>query len=193
MVLAGGRLAGDDCSFPATPARHQKKLTPMHYVSTRGAAPVLNFEEAMLTGLARDGGLYVPQNIPQMSHADIAALEGLSYEETAFRVMRPFVGDVFTDQEFGDLIEDSEAVKPEESVTFTILQEQLMQVLGGLTNREADVIKARYGLTDGQPKTLDEIGKVHGVTRERIRQIESKTMSKLRHPSRSQSLRDYLD
>ena len=73
------------------------------------------------------------------------------------------------------------------------MQEQLMQVLGGLTNREADVIKARYGLTDGQPKTLDEIGKVHGVTRERIRQIESKTMSKLRHPSRSQSLRDYLD
>ncbi len=97
------------------------------------------------------------------------------------------------DSEFGDLIEDSEAVKPEESVTFTILQEQLMQVLGGLTNRESDVIKARYGLTDGQPKTLDEIGKVHGVTRERIRQIESKTMSKLRHPSRSQSLRDYLD
>ena len=97
------------------------------------------------------------------------------------------------DSEFGDLIEDSEAVKPEESVTFTILQEQLMQVLGGLTNREADVIKARYGLTDGQPKTLDEIGKVHGVTRERIRQIESKTVSKLRHPSRSQSLRDYLD
>ena len=97
------------------------------------------------------------------------------------------------DSEFGDLIEDSEAVKPEESVTFTILQEQLMQVLGGLTNREADAIKARYGLTDGQPKTLDEIGKVHGVTRERIRQIESKTMSKLRHPSRSQSLRDYLD
>ena len=97
------------------------------------------------------------------------------------------------DSEFGDLIEDSEAVKPEESVTFTILQEQLMQVLGGLTNREADVIKARYGLTDGQPKTLDEIGKVHGVTRELIRQIESKTMSKLRHPSRSQSLRDYLD
>ncbi len=97
------------------------------------------------------------------------------------------------DSEFGDLIEDSEAIKPEESVTFTILQEQLMQVLGGLTSREADVIKARYGLTDGQPKTLDEIGKVHGVTRERIRQIESKTMSKLRHPSRSQSLRDYLD
>ena len=81
----------------------------MHYVSTRGAAPVLNFEEAMLTGLARDGGLYVPQNIPHMSHADIAALEGLSYEEIAFRVMRPFVGDVFTDQEFGDLIEQAYA------------------------------------------------------------------------------------
>jgi len=97
------------------------------------------------------------------------------------------------DSEFGDLIEDSEAVKPEESVTFTILQEQLMQVLGGLTQREADVIKARYGLTDGQPKTLDEIGKVYGVTRERIRQIASKPMSKLPHPTPSKTLRDYLD
>ena len=76
----------------------------MQYISTRGKAPVLNFEQAMLTGLARDGGLYVPQSIPQMSHADIAALEGLSYEETAYRVMRPFIGDVFTDEEFGDII-----------------------------------------------------------------------------------------
>jgi RNA polymerase primary sigma factor len=95
--------------------------------------------------------------------------------------------------EFGDLIEDSEAVEPEESVTFTILQEQLTEVLGRLTNREADVIKARFGLVDGQPKTLNEIGKIYGVTRERIRQIENKTISHLRHPSRSQTLRDYLD
>ncbi|XBH23184.1 RNA polymerase sigma factor [Jonesiaceae bacterium BS-20] len=97
------------------------------------------------------------------------------------------------DSEFGDLIEDSEAVVPADAVSFTLLQEQLRQVLDTLSEREAGVVSMRFGLTDGQPKTLDEIGKVYGVTRERIRQIESKTMSKLRHPSRSQVLRDYLD
>ncbi|MFC4555879.1 RNA polymerase sigma factor [Georgenia faecalis] len=97
------------------------------------------------------------------------------------------------DSEFGDLIEDSEAVVPADAVSFTLLQEQLHMVLDTLSEREAGVVSMRFGLTDGQPKTLDEIGKVYGVTRERIRQIESKTMSKLRHPSRSQVLRDYLD
>ncbi|QAY71299.1 RNA polymerase sigma factor [Xylanimonas protaetiae] len=97
------------------------------------------------------------------------------------------------DSEFGDLIEDSEAVVPADAVSFTLLQEQLHQVLDTLSEREAGVVSMRFGLQDGQPKTLDEIGKVYGVTRERIRQIESKTMSKLRHPSRSQVLRDYLD
>ena len=97
------------------------------------------------------------------------------------------------DSEFGDLIEDSEAVVPADAVSFTLLQEQLHAVLDTLSDREAGVVSMRFGLTDGQPKTLDEIGKVYGVTRERIRQIESKTMSKLRHPSRSQVLRDYLD
>jgi RNA polymerase primary sigma factor len=97
------------------------------------------------------------------------------------------------DSEFGDLIEDSEAVVPSEAVSFTLLQEQLNAVLDTLSEREAGVVSMRFGLQDGQPKTLDEIGKVYGVTRERIRQIESKTMSKLRHPSRSQVLRDYLD
>ena len=97
------------------------------------------------------------------------------------------------DSEFGDLIEDSEAIVPADAVSFTLLQEQLDSVLDTLSEREAGVVKMRFGLTDGQPKTLDEIGKVYGVTRERIRQIESKTMSKLRHPSRSQVLRDYLD
>ena len=97
------------------------------------------------------------------------------------------------DSEFGDLIEDSEAVVPSDAVSFTLLQEQLHQVLDTLSEREAGVVSMRFGLQDGQPKTLDEIGKVYGVTRERIRQIESKTMSKLRHPSRSQVLRDYLD
>ncbi|MCL1800522.1 MAG: RNA polymerase sigma factor [Promicromonosporaceae bacterium] len=97
------------------------------------------------------------------------------------------------DSEFGDLIEDSEAVVPSDAVSFTLLQDQLRQVLDTLSEREAGVVAMRFGLQDGQPKTLDEIGRVYGVTRERIRQIESKTMSKLRHPSRSQVLRDYLD
>ncbi|MGJ9551990.1 RNA polymerase sigma factor [Actinotignum sp. GS-2025b] len=97
------------------------------------------------------------------------------------------------DSEFGDLIEDSEAVVPADAVGFTLLQEQLHRVLDTLSEREAGVVSMRFGLTDGQPKTLDEIGKAYGVTRERIRQIESKTMSKLRHPSRSQVLRDYLE
>src|ERR1700722_8677590 len=97
------------------------------------------------------------------------------------------------DSEFGDLIEDSEAIQPGEAVSFTLLREQLHVVLGTLSEREAGVVSMRFGLTGGQPKTLDEIGKVYGVTRERIRQIESKTMYKLRHPSRSRMLRDYLD
>ncbi|HYZ54754.1 MAG TPA: RNA polymerase sigma factor [Streptosporangiaceae bacterium] len=97
------------------------------------------------------------------------------------------------DSELGDLIEDFDAIQPGEAVSFTLLQEQLHSVLGALSEREAGVVSMRFGLTDGQPKTLDEIGRVYGVTRERIRQIESKTMSKLRHPSRSKVLRDYLD
>jgi RNA polymerase primary sigma factor len=97
------------------------------------------------------------------------------------------------DSEFGDLIEDSEAVVPADAVSFTLLQEQLHSVLDTLSEREAGVVAMRFGLTDGQPKTLDEIGKVYGVTRERIRQIESKTLAKLRHPTRSQRLRDYLE
>jgi RNA polymerase primary sigma factor len=97
------------------------------------------------------------------------------------------------ESEFGDLIEDSEAIAPAEAVSFRLLHEQLHAVLDTLSEREAGVVSMRFGLTDGQPKTLDQIGKVYGVTSERIRQIESKTMSKLRHPSRSQMLRDYLD
>jgi len=96
------------------------------------------------------------------------------------------------DSELGDLIEDCEAIQPGEAASFTLLQEQLHSVLGALSEREAGVVSMRFGLTDGQPKTLDQIGKVYGVTRERIRQIESRAMSKLRHPSRSQVLRDYL-
>jgi RNA polymerase primary sigma factor len=97
------------------------------------------------------------------------------------------------DSELGDLIEDTQAIQPAEAVGMTLLQEQLHAVLGTLPEREADVVSMRFGLTDGQPMTLDEIGKVYGVTRERIRQIESQAMSKLRNPSRSRRLRDYLD
>jgi RNA polymerase primary sigma factor len=97
------------------------------------------------------------------------------------------------DSELGDLIEDSEAIQPAEAASSTLLQEQLHSVLGTLPEREAAVVSMRFGLTGGQPKTLDEIGKAYGVTRERIRQIESKAMSKLRNPSRSKVLRDYLD
>jgi RNA polymerase primary sigma factor len=96
------------------------------------------------------------------------------------------------DQEVGDLIEDCEAVEPAEAASYTLLQEQLRAVLATLSAREAGVVSLRYGLTDGQPKTLEQIGKVYGVTRERIRQIEARTMSKLRHPSRAEALRDYL-
>jgi RNA polymerase primary sigma factor len=97
------------------------------------------------------------------------------------------------DGELGDLIEDCEAIQPAEAASMTLLQEQLHSVLGTLPEREADVVSMRFGLADGQPKTLDEIGQVYGVTRGRIRQIESQAMTKLRNPSRSHRLRDYLD
>jgi RNA polymerase primary sigma factor len=97
------------------------------------------------------------------------------------------------DSHLGDFIEDSEAIVPLERASFRLLQEQLESVLHTLSDREKDVIEMRFGLKDGQPRTLEEVGKKFGVTRERIRQIESKTLSKLRHPSRSQKLRDYLE
>ncbi len=97
------------------------------------------------------------------------------------------------DSQLGDFIEDSQAVIAIDAVSFTLLQDQLQSVLATLSERESSIIRLRFGLTDGQPRTLDEIGRLHGVTRERIRQIETKTMSKLRHPSRSQQLRDYLN
>jgi RNA polymerase primary sigma factor len=97
------------------------------------------------------------------------------------------------DSQLGDFIEDSDAVNALDVVGFEAMQSQLLSVLQTLSEREAGVVRLRFGLTDGRPRTLDEIGQLYGVTRERIRQIESKTMSKLRHPSRSQALRDYLD
>jgi RNA polymerase primary sigma factor len=96
------------------------------------------------------------------------------------------------DGELADLIEDSEAIEPGEAVSFILLREQLRAVLGTLSEREAGVVSMRFGLADGQPRTLEEISKVYGVTRERIRQIEASSLSKLRRPSRSKLLRDYL-
>ena len=99
-----------------------------------------------------------------------------------------------SDSQLGDFIEDAEAVEAMDALSFSLLQDQLEQVLQTLSEREAGVVRLRFGLTaDGRPRTLDEIGLVYGVTRERIRQIEAKTMSKLRHPNRAQILRDYLD
>jgi RNA polymerase primary sigma factor len=97
------------------------------------------------------------------------------------------------DSHLGDFIEDSDAVVPVDAASFLLLQEQLDSVLHTLSDREKKVIQLRFGLTDGHPRTLEEVGREFGVTRERIRQIESKTLSKLRHPSRSQKLRDYLE
>ena len=96
------------------------------------------------------------------------------------------------DSEFGDLIEDTEAVQPADAVAFRIMQREIERLLDTLTPREAAVIRSRYGIGDGVMKTLDQIGEEHGVTRERIRQIEAKTMSKLKHPSRAQWLRDFI-
>src|SRR6056297_4361903 len=104
MVLAGRDLGRDDRLLSLAHAQDSERRHGMKYISTRGAAPVLSFEEAMLTGLARDGGLYLPETIPQMSAEDIRALEGVPYEEAAFRVMRPYIGDAFTDEEFRGII-----------------------------------------------------------------------------------------
>jgi RNA polymerase primary sigma factor len=97
------------------------------------------------------------------------------------------------DSHLGDFIEDADAIVPVDAASFILLQEQLESVLHSLSNREKKVIELRFGLIDGHQRTLEEVGQEFGVTRERIRQIESKTLSKLRHPSRSQKLRDYLE
>jgi RNA polymerase primary sigma factor len=121
-----------------------------------------------------------PEKVLEIQHY---AREPISLDQT--------IGDEGNSQ-LGDFIEDSQATVALDAVSFTMLQDQLHSVLSTLSEREASVVRLRFGLTDGQPHTLDEIGHIHGVTRERIRQIETKTMAKLRHPSRSEALRDYL-
>jgi RNA polymerase primary sigma factor len=160
---------------------------PVHVVDTMNK--VTRLERQLSQDLGRDPR---PEELARM--LDMTAekvVEVKQYGREPISLHTPLGED--GGNEFGDLIEDAEAVAPAEAVSFTLLQEHLQSVLGTLTEREAGVISMRFGLADGQPKTLSEIGAVYGVTRERIRQIESKTMSKLRHPSRSRVLRDYLD
>jgi RNA polymerase primary sigma factor len=160
---------------------------PAHMAEAIGK--LARVQRQMLQDLGREA---TPQELAaQLDMTPEKVIEVQGYGREPISLHTPLGED--GDSEFGDLIEDSEAIQPVEAVSFTLLQEQLHSILGTLSEREAGVVSMRFGLTDGQPKTLDEIGKVYGVTRERIRQIESKTMSKLRHPSRSALLRDYLD
>jgi RNA polymerase primary sigma factor len=122
-----------------------------------------------------------PEKVLEIQHY---AREPISLDQT--------IGDE-GDSQLGDFIEDTQAVVAVDAVSFMLLQDHLQAVLATLSEREANIVQLRFGLVGGPPRTLDEIGQLHGVTRERIRQIESKTMAKLRHPSRSQALRDYLD
>ncbi len=122
-----------------------------------------------------------PDKVRELQHY---AREPISLDQT--------IGDEGNSQ-LGDFIEDTEAIVAIDAVSATLLQDQLQSVLATLTEREAGIVRLRYGLTDGQPRTLEQIGQIYGVTRERVRQLESRTMAKLRHPSRCQALRDYLD
>jgi RNA polymerase primary sigma factor len=119
----------------------------------------------------------------------VLEIQGYAREPVSLQTV---IGDD-ADSNLGDFIEDADAPVAVDVVSYALMQEQLQEILAGLSEREAAVVRMRFGLTDGQPKTLDEIGREFGLTRERIRQIESKTLSKLRHPSRSQKLRDYLE
>ena len=130
--------------------------------------------------LAREMDI-TPEKVLEIQHY---AREPLSLDQT--------ISDE-NDAPLGEFIEDTEAVVAANAVAFTLLQDHLQSVLATLTEREADIIRLRFGLTDGQQHTLDHISHIYGITRERIRQIETKTMAKLRHPSRSNPLRDYLD
>jgi RNA polymerase primary sigma factor len=160
---------------------------PVHMVEV--VNKLARVQRRMLQDLGREG---TPEELAtelDMTPGRVAEVQKYGREPISLHTPRGENGD----SEFGDQIEDSEAIAPADAVSFTLLQEQLRSVLHTLSEREAGVVSMRFGLTDGQPKTLDVIGKVYGVTRERIRQIESTTMAKLRHPSRSQMLRDYLD
>jgi RNA polymerase primary sigma factor len=159
---------------------------PVHMVEVINR--LARMERELLQGLGRDP---TPVELARQMDMTVEKLTEVQQYARAPISLDQTIGEE-GETEFGDLIEDSEAVTATEAVSFWLLQDQLKQVLRTLSEREAGVIRLRFGLTDGRPRTLDEIGQVYGVTRERIRQIESKTMSKLRHPSRSKPLRDYL-
>ena len=146
-------------------------------------------QREMLQGIGREP---TPEELAKeldMTPEKVVEIQGYAREPVSLETT---IGDD-QDSSLGDFIEDADAPVAAEVVSYGLMQEQLNEVLRTLTDREAAVVKMRFGLVDGQPRTLDEIGREFGLTRERIRQIESKTLSKLRHPSRSQKLRDYLD
>jgi RNA polymerase primary sigma factor len=160
---------------------------PVHMVETINK--LVRIQRQLLQDLGREPTADEIAQQMELSPEKVREIQKISQEPVSLETP---VGEE-EDSHLGDFIEDSEAPVPLERASFKLLQEQLESVLHTLSDREKDVIRLRFGLVDGQPRTLEDVGKKFGVTRERIRQIESKTLSKLRHPSRSQKLRDYLE
>ncbi|MGH2779098.1 MAG: RNA polymerase sigma factor RpoD, partial [Actinomycetota bacterium] len=160
---------------------------PVHMVETINK--LARIQRQLLQDLGREPSADEIAKQMEMTPEKVREIQKISQEPVSLETP---IGEE-EDSHLGDFIEDSEAVVPLERASFKLLQEQLESVLHTLSGREKEVIRLRFGLVDGQPRTLEEVGKKFGVTRERIRQIESKTLSKLRHPSRSQKLRDYLE
>ena len=160
---------------------------PVHMVETINK--LVRVQRQLLQDLGRDP---TPEEIGaemDMSADRVREIQKISQEPVSLETP---IGEE-EDSQLGDFIEDSQAVVPPDAASFSMLQEQLTQVLDGLADRERKVIELRFGLADGHPRTLEEVGREFGVTRERIRQIESKTLAKLRHPSRSSKLKDYIE
>ena len=160
---------------------------PVHMVETINK--LVRIQRQLLQDLGREP---TPEEIGEkmdMSAERVREIQKISQEPVSLETP---IGEE-EDSQLGDFIEDHEAIRPDDAAGFTMLQEQLGKVLDGLAERERKVIELRFGLKDGHPRTLEEVGREFGVTRERIRQIESKTLAKLRHPSRSSKLKDYLE
>ncbi|MDM8301176.1 RNA polymerase sigma factor RpoD [Collinsella tanakaei] len=160
---------------------------PVHMVETINK--LVRVQRQLLQDLGRDP---TPEEIGaemDMSADRVREIQKISQEPVSLETP---IGEE-EDSQLGDFIEDSQAEVPPDAASFSMLQEQLAQVLDSLADRERKVIELRFGLVDGHPRTLEEVGREFGVTRERIRQIESKTLAKLRHPSRSSKLKDYIE
>ena len=160
---------------------------PVHMVETINK--LVRIQRQLLQDLGREPTAEEIAEQMELTPEKVREIQKISQEPVSLETP---VGEE-EDSNLGDFIEDAEAPVPLERASFRLLQEQLESVLHTLSGREKEVIRLRFGLVDGQPRTLEDVGKKFGVTRERIRQIESKTLSKLRHPSRSQKLRDYLE